>query len=125
MLQATQTGVLRMYDDIAVLKRYTTSGYDEYGNPAKMLEKVTVFVQPRGVYSSEFYDAAQLGIKPSVTLMMNNRADYSGQKIVEFQGVDYDVIRVDWNAQRDGLSLVCEERAKNNPIAPSPEESGS
>lgn len=113
-----------MYDDVAVLKSYTTASYDEYGNPLKSVDKVTVFVQPRGVYSSEFYNAAQLGIKPSVTLYLANRADYGGQKIVEFQGVDYDVIRVDWNAQRDGVSLICEERAKNNPPA-QPEESGS
>ena len=103
-----------MYDDIAVLKKYTTGGYDKYGNPAKTVEETAVYVQPRGVYSSEFYNASQLGIKPSVTLYMTNRADYEGQKIVEFQGVDYDIVRVDWNAQRDGISLICEERAKNN-----------
>lgn len=112
-----------MYDDVAVLKEYTTSGYDEYGNPTKEIIETQVFVQPRGVYASEFYNAAQVGIKPSVTLYMTNRADYAGQKIVEFQGVDYDVIRVDWSAQRDGLSLVCEEQAKNKPPMPNPEES--
>lgn len=103
-----------MYDDVAVLKQYTTASYDEYGNPTKTAEETTVFVQPRGVYASEFYDAAQAGMKPSITLFMANRADYSGQKIVEFNGVDYDVVRVDWSAQRDGISLICEERAKNN-----------
>lgn len=103
-----------MYDDIAVLKAYTTGGHDKYGNPTKTVEKTTVYVQPRGVYSSEFYNAAQLGIKPSITLYMTNRADYNGQKIVEFQNVDYDIVRVDWTAQRDGISLICEERAKNN-----------
>lgn len=103
-----------MYDDVAVLKTYTTSSYDQYGNPTKTVDTTTVYVQPRGVYSSEFYNAAQLGLKPSITLYMTNRADYSGQKIVEFQGVDYDIIRVDWNAQRDGLSLICEERIKHN-----------
>ena len=116
-----------MYDDIAVLKEYTTSSYDEYGNPTKSVQETTVFVQPRGVYSSEYYNAAQLGIKPSVTLFIANKADYSGQKIVEFQNVDYDVVRVDWTAQRDGISLICEERAKNNPQddpIPSGDESG-
>lgn len=102
-----------MYDDIAVLKEYTTTGFDKYGNPQKTKTTTTVFVQPRGVYASEFYNAAQLGIKPSITLMLTNRADYAGQKIVEFHDKDYDIIRVDWNAQRDGLSLVCEERVNN------------
>lgn len=116
-----------MYDDIAILKAYTTGAYDEYGNPTKSVEETTVYVQPRGIYASEFYNAAQLGIKPSITLFMANREDYAGQKIVEFRNVDYDVVRVDWNAQRDGVSLVCEERAKNNPqgTVPSGDESGA
>ena len=106
-----------MYDDIAILKKYTAGAYDKYGNPTKTVEETTVYVQPRGVYSSEFYNAAQLGLKPSISLYMANRFDYDNQKIVEFQGLDYDVIRVDWNAQRDGISLICEERAGNNPPA--------
>ena len=99
-----------MYDDVATLKEYSTSEYDKYGNPKKTESKTDIFVQPRGVYASEFYNAAQLGLKPSITLYIANRADYAGQKIVEFGGKDYDVIRVDWNAQRDGVSLICEER---------------
>ena len=103
-----------MYDDVAILKEYTTTTVDKYGNPTKSVDETTVYVQPRGVYASEFYNAAQVGLKPSITLYIANNADYNGQKIVEFHDVDYDVIRVDWNAQRDGISLICEERAKNN-----------
>lgn len=102
-----------MYDGIAKLKAYGTPTFDEAGNEIPTITETTVFVQPRGVYSSEFYNAAQLGLKPSVTLFIANRADYSGQKVVEYEGRDYDVIRVDWNAQRDGISLICEERVDN------------
>ena len=99
-----------MYDGIATLKAYGTPTFDTYGNEQIAVTETTVFVQPRGVYNSEFYNAAQLGFKPSLTLFIANRADYSGQKVVEFEGVEYDVIRVDWTAQRDGISLICEER---------------
>ena len=99
-----------MYDDVAILKDYTGETYDDYGNPIQTVVKTQVYVQPRGVYSSEFYRAAQVGIKPSVSLYLTNRADYDGQKVVEFHGEDYDVVRVDWNAQRDGLSLICEPK---------------
>ena len=102
-----------MYDDIATLKKYTDETYDEYGNPIQNIVETTVYVQPRSVYASEFYQAAQLGIKPSITLDITNRADYDGQKIVEFQGDEYNVVRVDWNAQRDKVSLVCEPRIGN------------
>lgn len=102
-----------MYDGIAILKSYSNEGFDKYGNKTTKEVKRTVFVQPRGVYASEFYNAAQLGLKPSLTLYMTNRNDYQGEKAIEFDGKEYSVIRVDWNAQRDGISLICEERVRN------------
>lgn len=102
-----------MYDDTATLKKYGTPTYDEYGNEIPNITETIVFVQPKGVYSSEHYNAAQLGIKPSITLFIANRLDYEGQKELTFDGRDYSVIRVDWNAQRDGISLICEERTEH------------
>lgn len=99
-----------MYDGVATLKAYGTPTYDEYGNEVQTVSETEVFVQPRGVYQSEFYNAAQLGLKPSLTLFLPNREDYAGQKLLEYEGTEYNVIRVDWNAQRDGISLICEER---------------
>ena len=102
-----------MYDSVATLKTYGTPAYDEYGNEVQNITETEVFVQPRGVYQAEFYNAAQLGLKPSLTLFLSNRDDYSGQKILDFEGTEYNVIRVDWTAQRDGISLICEERVHN------------
>ena len=65
------------------------------------------------MYQSEFYNAAQLGLKPTLTLFLTNREDYDGQKVLTYEGKEYNVIRVDWSAQRDGISLVCEERVNN------------
>lgn len=102
-----------MYDDVAILKAYGTPTFDEYGNEVRPIIEKEVFVQPKGVYSSEYYNAAQLGLKPSITLFIANRLDYEGQKELTFGGLDYSVIRVDWNAQRDGISLICEERVEH------------
>ena len=102
-----------MYDGVAILKGAGTTTYDEYGNPVTVPDETEVFVQPRGVYQSEFYNAAQLGLQPSLTLYMTNKNDYNGQKVLEYEGKEYTVIRVDWKAQRDGISLICEERTKN------------
>ena len=99
-----------MYDGVATLRAYGAPTYDEYGNEVMSITETEVFVQPRGVYQSEFYNAAQLGLKPSLTLFLSNREDYAGQKLLEYEGTEYNVIRVDWNAQRDGISLICEER---------------
>ena len=102
-----------MYDDVAILKSYGEPTFDEYGNEIRPIIETEVFVQPRGVYSSEYYNAAQLGLKPSITLYLTDRLDYNGQKELTFDGRDFSVVRVDWNAQRDGISLICEERAEH------------
>lgn len=99
-----------MYDGIAILKAYGQPVYDGYGNEFIPEVTSTVFVQPRGVYQSEFYNAAQIGLKPSLTLYIANKADYNGEKVLSYEGKEYSVIRVDWSAQRDGISLICEER---------------
>ena len=102
-----------MYDDVATLIGYGESEYDEYGNETNQTIKRTVYVQPRGVYQSEFYNAAQLGLKPSITFDLASQYDYEDEKVVEFHNRYYTVIRVDWSAQRDKLSLICEERVNN------------
>ena len=102
-----------MYDDVAVLRDYEPTGFDDYGNRVTSASETTVFVQPRGVYASEFYNASQLGLKPSITFELANRADYDGQKIIVFHGIEYNIIRNDWNAQRDKCSLICEKRVDN------------
>lgn len=100
-----------MYDGVATLIKYGQSTFDDYGNEVITPELTEVFVQPRGVYQSEYYNAAQNGLKPSLTLFIANKEDYDGQKVVVYEGREYSVIRVDWSAQRDGISLICEERA--------------
>ena len=102
-----------MYDSVATLKAYGTPSYDEYGNEVQGDIETTVFVQPRGVYNAEFYNAAQAGLHPSITFVLTNKADYNGERIIEWEGKSYNVIRTDWTAQRDSISLICEERVHN------------
>ena len=101
-----------MYDSIATLYKQGTRTYDTYGNEKITFTPATVYVQPRSVYSSEFYSAAQVGLHPTITLDITNREDYHGEKLVEFEGSFYDVIRADWTAQRDKISLILQERTE-------------
>lgn len=102
-----------MYESTAILKAYGTPTYDEYGNEIQTVTETEVFVLPRGVYNAEFYNAAQAGLHPSITFDMANKEDYNGQKLIEYEGKDYDIIRTDWTAQRDRISLICQERVHN------------
>lgn len=99
-----------MYDSIAYLWKEDSRVYDAYLNEHVIRSKKMVYVQPRGVYNSEFYNASIVGLHPSITLTLTNRADYEGEKIVEFEGKMYDIIRTDWKAQRDSITLVLEEQ---------------
>ena len=102
-----------MYDSIATLKGEPITTYDEYGNEVITYTDNPVYVMPRGVYSAEFYNAAQAGLHPSITFVLANKADYNGERLIEWEGKYYNVIRTDWNAQRDAISLICEERVHN------------
>lgn len=102
-----------MYDSIATLRTPGTSTYDQYGNETITYTDRTVYVMPRGVYSSEFYNAAQTGLHPSITFEIANKADYNGERLVVWNGTEYNVVRVDWTGQRDGIRLICEERVNN------------
>lgn len=99
-----------MYDSIATLKGEPITTYDEYGNEVITYTDNEVYVMPRGVYNAEFYNAAQAGLHPSITFVLANKADYNGEKLIEWNEVYYNVIRTDWTAQRDAISLICEER---------------
>lgn len=102
-----------MYDSVAVLRGTPQVQYDDYGNEVVTYTDRTVFVQPRSVYRSEFYEAAQTGLHPSITFELTNRADYNGERLIEWNGTLYNVIRTNWFAQRDAITLVCEERVQN------------
>lgn len=102
-----------MYDDVITLKGNKTTTYDAAGNEIITYEERTVYAMPRGIYSSEYYAAAQLGLHPSITFQLSNRAEYQGEKLLDFHGETYVVVRVDWDAQRDAVRLICEERVGN------------
>lgn len=101
-----------MYEGAAILRGDPVATYDEYGNERLTHDETVVYVKPRSVYASEFYAAAQLGIRPSLVLELGNRADYDGQKQLEYNGTVYEVVRADWKNGREGISLTLAERIK-------------
>ena len=99
-----------MYESVAILKGINHVIYDEYLNEIILPSERKVFVKPLTVYSSEFYAAAQAGLHPNITFELSNRREYQGEKIIEFEGKEYKVIRVDWTGEKDKIRLICEEQ---------------
>lgn len=101
-----------MYETTALLKTEQIS-LDEYLNEVRTYTTREVFVKPRSVYASDFYEAARSGLQPSVVLVMSNPEDYQGEKVAEYNGKVYTIIRVFQRPDRDEVELTLEERTEN------------
>lgn len=99
-----------MFENVAILKGIDEVSYDKYGNEIIKSNQRKVFVKPLTVYSSEFYAAAQAGLHPSMTFELSNRKEFKGEKVIEFEGQNYNVVRVDWSGDKDTIRLICEEQ---------------
>lgn len=98
-----------MGDDVAILKQMII-GIDQAGNQTETYQERAVFVKPQSVYANDFYRAAHAGLKPSLVLVLSNAADYEGEQLVEFHGVDFAVIRAYRRPNEDAIELTLEER---------------
>ena len=80
-------------DDVINLVKETTAGYDIDGNEVPDRTKRQVFCKVFGVTRSEFYQAALAGLHPEIVVRLSDCADYEGEKLAEYNGVLYSVVR--------------------------------
>lgn len=66
-----------------------------------------VYCNVESVSRAEFYAAMQYNLSPSVVFVLSDYAEYHGEKLCEWNGKRYDIIRT----YVDGLKveLTCEE----------------
>lgn len=100
-----------MYESVATLRKVTYT-QDAALNQVAVYEDRQVFVKPRSVYSNDFYQAAQSGLKPSVVLVMF-AGDYEGEKVALYEGKEYTVLRAYHRPEKDTVELTLEERTQN------------
>ena len=97
-------------DAIAYLVQDDVRTFDEYGNELISQPLKEIFVQVDTVYNTEFYNAAQAGLRPTLRFFITHRIDYNGETDIVYEGERYHVIRTDWSGH--GVALICEEQAK-------------
>lgn len=86
----------------------TVETKDAQGYETIVETKKTVFCNwSEGVSQNEFYQAHKAGFEASASVEMF-AADYDKQKLVDFRGVRYNVIR-SYQRKEDYLTLVLEE----------------
>lgn len=82
---------------------------DEIGNQIPIETKTEVFARKESAYGDEFYAAGQSGIKAKYKFIVN-RADYSGEGKVEYNGKRYSVYRTYEKKHTEEIELHCSER---------------
>lgn len=64
------------------------------------------------IYQSEFYNASQQGLKPTLRLLISD-LNYNGEQELEYMNSRYTIIRVD-TVSNEEIALVCEKRSGIN-----------
>ena len=86
---------------------------DSIGNQVLQENLLEVpIIEIQDVYQSEFYNASQQGLKPSLRVLISN-LNYSGEQELIYMGYHYSVIRVDM-VDNENIALVCEKRSGIN-----------
>lgn len=86
-----------------------SAGYqdDGYGGQIPVETETPVLCEELSVGRSEFYSAAQTGLRPDV-LFRIHRFEYAGQRLVRYEdGVRYRVIRA-YATGTEEIELTCE-----------------
>lgn len=86
---------------------------DEIGNQRLQTDYVEVpIIEVQDVYASEFYQASQQGLKPTLRIMISN-LNYDEQEELIYMNKQYVIIRVD-KVDNENIALVCEKRVGVN-----------
>lgn len=79
---------------------------DDIGNPIVEENKTKILCGLKSVGRNEFYNAAVTGLKPNIVFVVH-KYEYSGQQLVEFEGIRYRVIRT-YAQGFEEMELTCE-----------------
>lgn len=100
-----------MYNDVIELGKSVIKT-DEYCNQYKDYEFREVFADVRSVSQSEYYTAAQTGLKPNFKMVLADYYDYEDEETVRYNGQLYKVIRTYRN--KTELELTVERRIEGD-----------
>lgn len=79
--------------------------------PKEKKETEIPIIKMEDVYAKEFYEANQLGYKPSLRLIIST-LNYNQEEELEYMNIIYKIIRTQ-EKNADELILVCERKLKN------------
>ena len=88
-------------------------GFDEIGNHVlEDIEKEIPIIEIQDVYQSEFYNASQQGLKPTLRILISN-LNYDDEEELIYMNKHYSIIRTDM-IDNETIALICEKRVGIN-----------
>ena len=97
------------FDNEVILIGYTGYTYVNEGNEVKMPYETTVLCNELSVYSTEFYNAANVGLKPHYVLSIHD-FEYNKQEKVIYKGEELDILRTYKNVRTGLIELTVGEK---------------
>ncbi len=82
---------------------------DELMNESKVEYKRLVYAAECSVRQSEFFAAAQAGLRSDFMLLLQNAADYHGEQFVEKDGKRYEIYRT-YRRPSEQIELYCTQK---------------
>ena len=84
---------------------------DSIGQEVEVETETKLFCNIKSINQSEFYQAAQAGLRPSITFIIH-LYEYEGQKKVKYKGLEYKVLRT-YSSGFEEIELICERVGSN------------
>lgn len=84
---------------------------DSYGIQQPTVQRVKIYCNVASVTRSEWFEGGRSGLNPEYRMTMF-APDYSGQKLIEYNGVNYSIYRT-YYGRNDTLELYVERRQGN------------
>lgn len=78
---------------------------DDYGDPVITESSRQVFCRVASIGTKEFYQASATGLKPEIKFILADYLEYQGEKLVQYGGETYHVLRTYRNGQE--MELTC------------------
>ena len=86
---------------------------DSIGNQKLQESYIEVpIIEVQDIYQSEFYNASQQGLKPTLRLLISD-LNYNEEPELEYMSSRYSIIRVD-RVSNEEIALICEKRSGIN-----------
>lgn len=96
--------------DVCTLIAEAPGAHGIFDSPAEAGR--TVYCTVKSIGQTEVYQAMAAGLSPEVKLVLSHDFEYHGEKLVEFHGIRYRILRT-YVTEEDGIELTVQREEGN------------